>query len=152
MNYLVLYTVIRKVRVKEMREINELLSTIYRLREGEAMMEQYCVAVLDTTADGWIKNPVGECAGDVAGVLRGLSLAPGCEGNFQIAGIAKVKIVGVVTIGDSLVVADRRGYVRAKRDGEIVEKKGIVGRAISSASMEGSTVKCILMIPGEFQG
>jgi hypothetical protein len=133
-----------------MAEINELLSATYTLKAGESAMAQHCVAVLDADAEGQVALPAGEGAGNIAGVLRDTALEAGRAGCFQVAGIAKVKIAAPVSIGDTLVVADAEGRVKPKGGGPHASGEGIVGRAISSASLAGSIVKCILCIPGEF--
>ncbi len=131
-----------------MAEINELLMATYRLSDGEESMSQGCVAVLDVTAEGNAKNPGGEGAGNIAGVLRDTQLAAGRTGAFQVAGIAKVRVSESVDIGDLLIVADVQGRVRPR--GVLSDSGcGIVGRAISAAGTANSMVKCILGIPEE---
>jgi hypothetical protein len=131
-----------------MAEINEVLTATYTLKEGEKLMTQHGVAVLDAE-EGYVINPLGAGAGKLAGVLRDAELYVGCAGCFQIAGIAKVVISEPVAVGDVLIVADTLGRVKPK-GGTNASGTGIVGRAISAADTQGSIVKCILSIPNEF--
>ena len=134
-----------------MGEMNDLLSSTYTLASGATTIEQYTVAVL-TSTELEVDNPAAAGAGNIAGVLRDYELAAGETGQFQVAGIAKVKIAEAVAIGDLLVIADTQGRVKPKTAAiETTSGAGIVGRAVSSGTTAGSLVKCILAIPNEFQ-
>lgn len=133
-----------------MAEMNETLNTTYTMKAGETTLNQYCVAVLDTDTEGQVKRAAGANAGNIAGVLRDSSLAAEAVGNFQVAGIAKVKIASTVAIGDMLVIADAAGRVAPKGSGAHTSGTGIVGRAISAGTSANTLVKCVLTIPNEY--
>ena len=126
-----------------MAEMNELLSSVYRLKEGEETLFQNCVAVLDT--EGQVMLPSGPGVSLVAGVLRESTLEGGQSGMFQVCGIAKIRIAEAVTVGDMLVIADTLGRVKPKTKRNVT----IVGRAISSCIDKDGIIKCILTIPVE---
>jgi len=133
-----------------MTEMNSKMNLTFKLKAGETSLNQHCVAVLDTATEGQVTRPAGANAGNIAGVLRDTVLAAEETGNFQVAGIAKVKVAEAVSVGDMLIVADAEGRVKPKGTGAHSSGIGIVGRAISPATQANSLVKVILTIPSEY--
>jgi len=133
-----------------MAEMNDRFSTTFKMKDGETTLAQYCVAVLDTAAEGGVKRPAGAGAGNIAGVLRDTEHEAGKYASYQVAGIAKVTVSEAVAVGDMLIVADVQGRVKPKGTGAHNSGVGIVGRAISPATTAGSLVKVILTIPDEY--
>ena len=86
-------------------------SQTYTNNETTSAIEQYRVAILDTTTEGGAKLPSGASSVEkIAGVATA-EIAAAEVGNFTFSGIAYVEANTTISLGDTLVIAATTGRV-----------------------------------------
>ena len=133
-----------------MPEQNLGLSQTYTNNETTSTIEQYRVAILDTTTEGGAKLPSGASSVEkIAGVATA-EIAAAEVGNFTFSGIAYVEANTTISLGDTLVIAATTGRVMSKPAGATTQGIAIVGVALRAATAQGDIIPCMLQISNEF--
>jgi len=133
-----------------MPEQKVIMNSTFILTAAETTMSQYRVAVLDTTAAGYVINPAAANASNIAGVLQDSTLAAEDTGNFAVMGISYVVAFAAIAVGDVLVVGDTAGRVKSKAAGATAQGLGVVGIALGSATAQDDIIPCRLQLINEY--
>lgn len=131
-----------------MPEQNHIGKQSYTNNEASTTIQEYRVAVLDTTENG-MKLPGAAKTGDIVGVTEA-DVEAGETGTVIFSGIAYVTAYAAFSLGAQLVIGDTAGRVAAKASGATDQGLGIVGLALRAAGAQGDVVPCMLQIRNEY--
>ena len=133
-----------------MPEQNKGLSQTYTNNESTDDIEQYRVAIIDTSAEGGVKLPSGASSVEKIAGIAMAETAAGETADFMFTGIAYVEAHAAFSIGDTLVIGADTGRVMVKPAGATTQGIAIVGVALRAASAQGDVVPVLLQISNEF--